>query len=289
MVKGDYVVMVRTHNFSNSGSLLANENCCDFRNGECQVPGCDNRFVYCLRRNANSNNENCEVSQTNWNDAPLNFLAQTLLGLPNPLPLRGLTREWNATQGVYFNLVVLERDGTSSESFANGGLVINVFEPLHLQVGDETSLITFNYEDNMRAMITLSFRVVCAENYYGPNCFQFCRDNCGCDPGFTGEFCQTNIDECVGVNCSGNGVCLDGVNSFTCQCNPGFNGTLCSEGVKYMIILQLLYQTTINYNDHIIQISTHMCSFQNFRVVVSKLALLLEVYWVLSYPLSSSS
>ena len=39
-----------------------------------------------------------------------------------------------------------------------------------------------------------------------------------CDPGFTGELCQTNIDDCVGVTCSGNGVCVDGVNSFTCQC-----------------------------------------------------------------------
>ena len=187
--------------------------------------------MYCLRRNTNSNNENYEVSQTNWNDAPLNFLAQTLLGLPNPLPLWGLTREWNATQGVYFNLVVLERDGTSSESFANGGLVINVFEPLRLQVGDETSLITFNYQDNMRAMITLSFRVVCAENYYGPNCSQFCTDNCTCDPGFTGEFCQTNIDDCVGVNCSGNGECVDGINSFICNCNTGYTGTLCNSDI----------------------------------------------------------
>ena len=63
MVKGDYVVMVRTHSFSNPGSLLANQDCCDFQRGECQVPGCDNRFVYCLRRNVNNSDENCRVSQ----------------------------------------------------------------------------------------------------------------------------------------------------------------------------------------------------------------------------------
>ena len=51
--------------------------------------------------------------------------------------------------------------------------------------------------------------------------------NCGCDPGFTGEMCQTNIDDCVGVGCSRNGECLDGVNSFTCECSPGYTGPLC--------------------------------------------------------------
>ena len=52
---------------------------------------------------------------------------------------------------------------------------------------------------------------------------------CVCDPGFTGELCQTNIDHCVGVNCSGNGVCVDGVNNFTCECTAGFSGPQCSE------------------------------------------------------------
>ena len=53
---------------------------------------------------------------------------------------------------------------------------------------------------------------------------------CDCDLGFTGADCEINVDDCIGVNCSGNGKCLDGVNSFTCECSSGFSGLLCAEG-----------------------------------------------------------
>ena len=29
-------------------------------------------------------------------------------------------------------------------------------------------------------------------------------------------------------NCSGNGVCVDGVNSFSCECVSDFTGEMCS-------------------------------------------------------------
>ena len=58
----------------------------------------------------------------------------------------------------------------------------------------------------------------------GVNSFQ-----CVCDPGFTGDLCQINIDDCVGVNCTGNGQCVDGVNSFTCdECITGY-GSSCTK------------------------------------------------------------
>ena len=78
------------------------------------------------------------------------------------------------------------------------------------------------------ASMSLSFRVVCAENYFGPDCSRYCASNCTCDPGYTGEFCH-ETDDCLGVNCSGNGVCLDDVDSFICQCETGYSGALCDE------------------------------------------------------------
>ena len=70
--------------------------------------------------------------------------------------------------------------------------------------------------------------------------------NCSCDPGFTGELYQANIDECVGVNCSGNRECLDGVNSFTCECSPSYTGPLCD--IQGLFILVYLINNQDGYS-----------------------------------------
>ena len=67
----------------------------------------------------------------------------------------------------------------------------------------------------------LSVAALCAGNRQPPDCIQ-------CIPGFTGRSCNVNINDCAGVNCSGNGVCVDGINSFSCNCDFGFAGRLCN-------------------------------------------------------------
>ena len=49
---------------------------------------------------------------------------------------------------------------------------------------------------------------------------------CTCPPDFTDTNCETQIDDCVGVEC-GNGTCVDGIKSFECMCLTGFTGTFC--------------------------------------------------------------
>ncbi|XP_022110885.1 sushi, von Willebrand factor type A, EGF and pentraxin domain-containing protein 1-like [Acanthaster planci] len=52
---------------------------------------------------------------------------------------------------------------------------------------------------------------------------------CQCPLGFTGQRCQTNIDDCGTDSspCDNGGTCVDGIGTFTCQCPLGFSGQVC--------------------------------------------------------------
>ena len=99
--------------------------------------------------------------------------------------------------------------------------------PTNLTLGTMVSRRTLNGQFGL-ATIELEVSLVCTGNFYGPDCTLVCNSPpCPCDPGFTGDFCAINIDECASVDCSGRGVCSDGVNSYTCACQDGYSGVNC--------------------------------------------------------------
>ena len=99
-VNGDYIVEVRTLNYSNPGTLLADGRCCVMAgDGSCDVSGCVYYFIYCLR-SLGRTGPGCSRSfatSGGQGNAPIDFSQDRVLGQPNPLPLPGLTTEWNVS------------------------------------------------------------------------------------------------------------------------------------------------------------------------------------------------
>ncbi|XP_019637428.1 PREDICTED: fibropellin-1-like isoform X2 [Branchiostoma belcheri] len=61
------------------------------------------------------------------------------------------------------------------------------------------------------------------------SCFNNSVVKCECQPGFTGDLCEKNIDECASSPCQNNGTCVDGVDKFDCVCDRGYTGVLCEQ------------------------------------------------------------
>ncbi|OPJ67614.1 crumbs-like protein 2 isoform B [Patagioenas fasciata monilis] len=55
---------------------------------------------------------------------------------------------------------------------------------------------------------------------------------CWCQPGFAGETCFTNIDECESQPCQNGGLCVDRIDGFLCHCLPGYSGVECAVNIN---------------------------------------------------------
>ena len=108
-IHGNYTVLVRSHSYSNPSNrciqcqvnIGSQVGCCDQFNTLTACTGttrCDTLFTYCLQ--PFGSNTPCTpqaVSETAFDDRPINFTQATVLGLPNPLPLSGVSQRWEVS------------------------------------------------------------------------------------------------------------------------------------------------------------------------------------------------
>lgn len=50
---------------------------------------------------------------------------------------------------------------------------------------------------------------------------------CLCPPGFTGSYCQHDINECDSKPCLNGGSCQDSYGTYKCTCPQGYTGLNC--------------------------------------------------------------
>ena len=54
---------------------------------------------------------------------------------------------------------------------------------------------------------------------------------CACNAGFSGDDCETNIDDCANRPCQNDGRCEDEVSGYRCVCAAGFSGDDCETNI----------------------------------------------------------
>ena len=55
------------------------------------------------------------------------------------------------------------------------------------------------------------------------------RVKCYCPAGFTGQYCEIDVDECASRPCYNGATCVDLPQSYRCDCPEGFSGLQCQE------------------------------------------------------------
>ncbi|XP_076035426.1 sushi, von Willebrand factor type A, EGF and pentraxin domain-containing protein uif [Oratosquilla oratoria] len=74
--------------------------------------------------------------------------------------------------------------------------------------------------------------VQCSESYCQNGGFCIARQHmtqCYCPAGFTGKYCEVDVQECDSMPCYNGATCVDLPQGYRCDCPPGYAGLQCQE------------------------------------------------------------
>jgi hypothetical protein len=136
-------------------------------------------------------------------------------------------------QGIQVLFMPLDCSGPDGLNCATIQLIDSIPVNIRIPVGTRRPETQYIGSAGL-VQLNVSFEVTCTEDFYGGDCRTFCPDfescvECGLS-GYTGEFCQFNIDDCEGIECN-NGECIDELNGFACECELGFTGNQCQHNI----------------------------------------------------------
>ncbi|XP_065937107.1 fibropellin-1 [Magallana gigas] len=171
---------------------------------------CDSNRVSCMKHNENLR----EVWCARYNSCPS---GQTCY-LSNPCPAN---RSTGCTTNACYGQPCHNGGSCSMDSNAKG-------YSCHCQFGFDPATNCLTRHRKSRSLIS-----GCHKCKNGGRCLKYTNlmqntyyTKCFCPPGFNGNYCENNINECQSSPCV-HGNCTDDVNMYTCDCQPGFTGVNC--------------------------------------------------------------